>query len=476
MLVKSGTVGLILSLAISCAGAQPLPEPVPNPDRLAEPATPPASPAPSMPADQSVGVPPAQPARTAPLPSVPVVLGARVGEQPDRTRFVIELSDPLSLRVFTLANPNRVVIDMPEVLWRLQNPGKPDSGGAVHAYRYGLFRPGDSRFVIDLNRPVAAAEPMILPPENGYGYRVVLDLFPTTQAKFEAAAGWPADLRAREAAAERVASIPASSIAAPAPSAAQAPPPGATQPPTLAPTPTKSHIVVIDAGHGGIDSGTTGVDGLLEKNLVLDEAQRLKKILQHRGYVVHLTRDTDIYIPLRERVNIARGYQADLFISLHADSNPDPTVDGLSVYTLSESGSDKEAAALARKENQSDIIAGVDLSGENSPVASILIDLAQRDTMNRSSRFAETVVSQLSQATDILPREPHRSAAFVVLKAPDVPAVLIELGYLSNAHDCSQMGTDAWRDATATAIAGAVDRNFGQGQPASIPMAEQSPE
>lgn len=471
MLVKSGTVGLMLSLAISCAGAQPLPEPVPNPDRLTGPAPPPPLPssAPGLSTDQTVTVPPG-PAHTTTLPSVPVVLGARVGEQPDRTRFVIELSDPLSLRVFTLANPNRVVIDMPEVLWRLQNPGKPDGAGAVHAYRYGLFRPGDSRFVIDLNRPVTAAEPMILPPENGYGYRVVLDLFPTSQAKFEAGAGWPADLRAREAAAERVASVPAPNVPVPEPGLPQPPTP------TLAPAPAKAHIVVIDAGHGGIDSGTTGVDGLLEKNLVLDEALRLKKMLQHRGYLVHLTRDTDIYIPLRERVNIARGYQADLFISLHADSNPDPTVDGASVYTLSESGSDKEAAALARKENQSDIIAGVDLAGENSPVASILIDLAQRDTMNRSSRFAETVVSQLAQATDILPREPHRSAAFVVLKAPDVPAVLIELGYLSNAHDCSQMGTNAWRDATATAIAGAVDRNFGQGQPASIPMAEQSPE
>ena len=389
---------------------------------------------------------------------MPVVLGARVGEQPDRTRFVIELSDPLELRVFTLTNPNRVVMDMPEVLWRLQNPDRPMGTGAVRAYRYGLFRPGDSRFVIDLNKPVTPAEPMVLPPEKGFGYRVVLDLFPTTQAKFAAAAGWPADLRAKEAQAERVASIPPTQ-----------------QPAEQVPTQPKTRVVVIDAGHGGIDSGTIGVDGLLEKNLVLDEALRLKKALQKRGYVVHLTRDTDIYIPLRERVNIARGYQADLFISLHADSNPDSSVSGASVYTLSESGSDKEAAALARKENQSDVIAGVDLSGENSPVASILIDLAQRDTMNRSSRFAETAVTQLSQATDILPREPHRSAAFVVLKAPDVPAVLIELGYLSNAHDCAQMGTAEWRDATAQAIAGAVDRNFGQAaQP--VPVASQTAE
>lgn len=459
MLVRSGIFGLALSAAVTWAGAQPLPEPLPNPLRQAA----------ILPAPQPE--PSSQPA-TAPAPatlpgaSVPVVLGARVGEQQDRTRFVIELSDPLAPRIFTLANPDRVVIDMPEVLWRLQGPEKPAANGAVRAYRYGLFRPGDSRFVIDLNRPVAPAEPMILPPEKGFGYRIVLDLFPTTQAKFEAASGWPSDLRDTEAAAEKVASLPAP----PSPEIAAAPPA-----PTPFAAPSRSKIIVIDAGHGGIDSGTIGVDGLLEKNLVLDVALRLKKALLRRGYTVHLTRDTDIYIPLRERVNIARGYQADLFISLHADSNPDPSVNGASVYTLSESGSDKEAAALAKKENQSDIIAGVDLAGENSPVASILIDLAQRDTINKSSRFAETVVRQLGQATDILPREPHRSAAFVVLKAPDVPAVLIELGYLSNARDCTQMGTTAWRDGAAQAIAAAVDRNFGAAAP-SVPVADQTAE
>ena len=440
MLWKPGAIGSAFLMAAAVAGAQPLPAANPGhiPDSLIDSSVP-------------------GPAKSGGA-SVPVVLSARVGEQPDRTRFVIELSDPLELRVFTLTNPDRVVVDMPEVLWRLQNPDRPVGSGAVRAYRYGLFRPGDSRFVIDLNRPVTPAEPMVLPPEKGFGYRVVLDLFPTTEAKFASAAGWPIDLRAKETQAERVASIPL-------------PPPAGP-----APVQSKARVVVIDAGHGGIDSGTIGVDGLLEKNLVLDEALRLKKVLQKRGYVVHLTRDTDIYIPLRERVNIARGYQADLFISLHADSNPDASVSGASVYTLSESGSDKEAAALARKENQSDVIAGVDLSGENSPVASILIDLAQRDTMNRSSRFAETAVTQLSQATDILPREPHRAAAFAVLKAPDVPAVLIELGYLSNAHDCAQMDTAEWRDATAQAIAGAVERNFGQAAGQPVPVASQTAE
>jgi N-acetylmuramoyl-L-alanine amidase len=449
---KSGVLALALAMAAVVAAAQAQAPGTGGGTRLTEesPAPIPAAPSPVP----SVLPPPA------PAPNAPLVLGARVGEQPDRTRFVIELSDPLNLRVFTLSNPNRVVIDMPEVLWRLQGPERPSAASAVRAYRYGLFRAGDSRFVIDLNRPVKPAEPLILPPSNGFGYRFVLDLFPTSEANFEAGAGWPSDLRAREAAAERVVPVSAST----GPVLAPAPPPLKLQ---------KSRVVVIDAGHGGIDSGTTAVGGLQEKNLVLDEALRLKKILQKRGYVVHLTRDTDIYIPLRERVNIARGYQANLFISLHADSNPDPTVSGASVYTLSESGSDKEAAALARKENQSDVIAGVDLSGENSPVASILIDLAQRDTINKSSRFADAVVVQLASATNVLQKEPHRSAGFVVLKAPDVPAVLIELGYLSNAHDSGQMGTAEWRDGTARAIAAAVDRNFGQ-DIAPVPVASQT--
>src|SRR6185312_1585609 len=167
----------------------------------------------------------------------PMVIGARIGEHPDRTRFVVELSDPISVRVFTLANPNRVVIDMPSVLWRLQGPPQPSGNGAVRSYRYGLFRPGNSRFVIDLNSPVTVAAPVVLPPEGGKGYRMVIDLFPTTQSKFEDASGWPADLRAREVAAQKLASLPPS-IPRPAPDHAK----------------PMQKIVVIDAGHGGIDS------------------------------------------------------------------------------------------------------------------------------------------------------------------------------------------------------------------------------
>lgn len=380
---------------------------------------------------------------------LPVVMSARIGDHADRTRFVVELSDPLSLRTFTLNNPNRVVIDMPAVQWHLDGPPRPSGHGSIRSYRYGLFRPGNSRFVIDLNQPVSVSDALVLPPAGGSGYRVVIDLFPTTQTKFDSTAGWPADLKAREAAAERVASL--------APPVAPA-----------SPAATARKTIVIDPGHGGIDSGTNGVNGLLERDLVLDEGVRVAKALRRNpNFTVYMTRDSDIFIPLRERVNIGRAHHADLFISLHADSNPDASVTGLSVYTLSESGSDKEAAALARKENQSDVIAGVDLGGENSAVAPILIDLEQRDTMNKSSRFAQLIVNALSRATDILPRQPHRSAAFAVLKAPDVPSVLIELGYLSNASDAEQMNTAQWRNGVADAIAAAVERHFA---PASAPV------
>jgi len=384
----------------------------------------------------SQAAPAAAPAPAAPA-TLPLVMGARIGEHPDRTRFVVELSDPVDMRTFTLNNPNRVVIDMPAVRWHLEGPPRPTGNGAVKSYRYGMFRPGNARFVIDLNQPVTVSDALVLPPEDGHGYRVVIDLFPTTQAKFDRTAGWPQDLKARENAAQ-LAALPKN----------PAPPQSAIK-----------KVIVVDAGHGGVDPGTSSPDGTQEKDIVLAEALALKKTLVSRGYTVHLTRDDDEFIELPQRVRIARSWRADLFISLHADSNHDPSVYGLSIYTLSEKGSDAEAAALAKKENDSDKLAGVDLA-DNSAVAPILIDLAQRDTMNKSSHFAETAISELRDETDILPRQPHRSAGFAVLKAPDVPAVLVELGYLSNDHDARQMQTGAWRAKVAGAIADAVDRQF----------------
>ena len=391
----------------------------------------PTAPARPIPKLQNAG--PSVGAKSAGQP--PVVMSARIGEHADRTRLVLELSDPVNLRTFTLANPDRVIVDMPEVSWRIAAPPQPAANGAIKSYRYGLFREGDSRMVIDLNKPVSVADALVLPPSGGFGYRVVIDMFPSAQAKFENDAGWPADLKQRESDAEKAALA-------------------------MAPSSAGKKIVVIDPGHGGVDSGTNGVNGLMEKDLVLAEGLRLAQVLKARGYSVHMTRDKDIFVPLPQRVAMARKFKADLLISLHADSNPDSSVSGLSIYTLNDGRSDREAAALARRENQSDVIAGVDLSGDNNPVAPILINLAQRDTINRSSRFAQTALTRLEGVTNILPRSPHRSASLAVLIAPDVPAVLIELGYLSNRSDAAQMNTDRWRAGVGTAIGDAVDRHF----------------
>ena len=376
------------------------------------------------------------PSQTAPAPEA-VIMGARIGEHDDRTRFVVEVSQPIAMRTFTLTNPNRVVIDMPAVRWHLEGPPRPGDNGAVRSYRYGTFRPGNSRFVIDLTRPVKVGEAMVLPPENGTGYRVVFDLFPTSQAQFDRTAGWPSDLRARDNAA-LAAALPKN------------PPP---------PQSRIKRVVVIDPGHGGPDPGTHGGDAN-EKDLVLAVSLQLQRVLLARGYTVHMTRDSDVAVELGQRTRIARSWHADLMISIHANSHPNPSITGLSIYSLSDKGSDAEARALAAKENDADKRNGAERSGEDSDVASILMALAQRDTMNKSSRFAESALAELRDQTDILPHKPHRDAAFVVLKAPDVPSVLIELGFLSNPDEARKMQTDGWRARVARAIAAAVDRQF----------------
>lgn len=397
--------------------------------------------APSRPAPQKL---PGPSVGTRPQGPLPIVMSARIGEHQDRTRLVIELSDPVNLRAFALANPDRVVIDLPEVSWRLGAPPRPSGYGPVKSYRYGQFRAGNSRMVIDLNAPVTVSDALVIPPSSGFGYRVVLDLFPASRAKFDAQAGWPADLKKRESDAEKLAAL----IAAQTPATSRG-----------------KKVVVLDPGHGGLDSGAIGVNGLMEKDLALAEGLKLARELRGRGYDVFLTRDNDSFIPLRQRVAIARAKKADLFIALHADSHPDSETTGTSIYTLNDGRSDREAAALARRENQSDVIAGVDLSGENNPVAPILIGLAQRDTRNKSSEFATNALKSLGQVTDLLARSPHRSASLAVLVAPDVPAVLIELGYLSNRGDAARMNTDSWRTKVAGAIADAVDAQFTRAPP-----------
>lgn len=384
---------------------------------------------------------PLAPAAAPPAEGGPAVTSIRIGDHGEQTRFVMELSGdvPAEYRVFTLSDPYRVVIDVKNVPFRLVEEPADKHKGFVSGYRYGRFEADTYRVVLDATQPVEVSRDFVLDPQAGFGRRIVLDLASTDLASFNAKAGLPASAEP---------AVPAAAIAA----VPVSPPAERLE---------RRRVVVIDAGHGGVDPGTHGRSGVQEKAVVLAFAKQLAGELRASGrYDVHLTRDSDIFIPLRERVAIARRHKADLFISIHADAIQKPNVRGMSIYTLSETASDKEAAALARKENQSDLIAGLDLQGESPEVTGILIDLAQRETKNYSSRFAKTVVDHASQKTATLDPA-HRFAGFVVLKAPDVPSVLIELGFLTNPDDEKQLTSPTWRATMAKTLSRSVDRYFG---------------
>ena len=361
------------------------------------------------------------------------VKSVRLGENAGKTRLVLDLDEKISYSYFLLSDPYRVVIDLPAVTWDFEGSGVSNGLGVIENYRYGQFQPGTSRMVLDLIDPARVDKIFILPPQGGYGYRLVIDLAPVRRDAFLTA----------------MAETPRKTTV-------YTPPTGNSQPP---PMPSK-RTIVLDAGHGGVDPGTIGSKGQREKDIVLETAKAIKKELERTGnYRVLLTRDSDIYIPHRQRFEFARKAGADLFISIHADSIKNKKVRGATVYTLSEISSDKEAAALARKENKSDLIAGVDLRGESTDVANILVDLAMRETMNYSARFAGYLVPELKKQV-LLRENSHRFAGFLVLKAPDVPSILLEIGYLSNRDDAKQMTSRSGRDKIAKAISGAVEDYF----------------
>jgi N-acetylmuramoyl-L-alanine amidase len=360
--------------------------------------------------------------------AAPTVVDIRSGLHPTKTRVVVELTEQVGYEVFTLADPYRVVVDLPELVWKVQ-PQADIAKGLIANLRYGVFRPGTSRIVVDASGPVAVAT-VLLPPGNGGGHRLVLDLTAIDRASFLAAVRPPK------------------------------PPPTTAAPSAEGARTDGKRVVVIDAGHGGVDPGAVGADGLFEKDLVLSYALALRNALNATGhYEVVLTRAKDVFLPLRERVNVARHAKADLFISLHADSLRDPAVGGGGVYTLSETASDDEAADLAARENKSDLIAGVALDGQDDEVASILIDLAQREAMNYAARFAQNLVGEIAPVRE-LRRRPHRFAGFRVLKAPDVPSVLFELGFMSNARDITFLRSEIGRKQVVQALARAIDQYF----------------
>ena len=363
-----------------------------------------------------------------------IVTDVRVGLHGKTTRLVLDLTKRVQFKVFTLDDPYRVVIDLPEVGWRLPAKPLPGRTGLLERLRYGLFKPGQSRVVLDIRGPAAVDKAFVLEPVGTQAFRLIVDLRGIGRKAFLDGLGKP---------------VLAAVTGAPSPA-----------PPARAPAKPRKRVLAIDPGHGGVDPGATGVSGVYEKHLTLSAGREFKAMLEKTGrYRVVLTRSRDVFMRLRERVAKSRAAGAELFISLHADVIKNRNIRGLSVYTLSEKASDKEAAALAEKENKADLIAGIDLSNESPIVTNILIDLAQRETMNDSSRFANMLVKELGREVKIL-RNTHRFAGFAVLKAPDVPSVLLELGFLSNRHEEKALRNKAYRARLGAALVRAVDQYF----------------
>jgi N-acetylmuramoyl-L-alanine amidase len=364
-----------------------------------------------------------------------VASDVRLGGDDAQTRFIVDFSQKVDFRAFTLANPYRVVIDLPEVKFQLPPKAGEGGRGLVKAFRFGLIMQGGSRIVIDLARPARVDKAFTLDAANGQPYRFVLDLAAIDRDAFlhsVALENRPPERRRSDAAIEHKSGDP-------------------------------RPMVVIDPGHGGIDNGTRAASGQMEKTIVLEFSLMLRDKLEKTGkYRVAMTRTDDTFVALGERVAFARARQAALFISIHADAlrRREGDAQGATVYTLSERASDARAARLAESENQADAIAGLDLSSEPKDVADILIDLARRETKTFSVQFAQGLVAQLKTAAR-LHQHPIKSAAFVVLKAPDVPSVLVELGFVSNKSDLKSLTSAEWRERSAEAIAQAVDGFLG---------------
>ncbi len=362
------------------------------------------------------------------------VSSVRLGIHKDKTRFVMELSEKPEFDLFLLPDPYRIVIDMPELRWQTDDSASRKKG-IVENFRFGLFRENTSRVVLDVDGPVKILRTVVLPPTSGKPHRFFIDIQKTDHTSFMQAVK---ERRQKNAATQKVA------LKTPIP-----------------PVRAKTYKVVIDAGHGGIDPGAIGRSGVYEKTLTLQVAKKLYRILdKKKGYQPIMTRDRDIFLSLRERVNVARKEGADLFISVHADSISRPDFRGATVYTLSETASDDEAAEIAKSENRSDLIAGVDIESQDDTVQGILVDLAQRETMNFSVRFAEMLIPQMTKSGLKTSGRSHRFAGFRVLKAPDVPSVLVELGYLSNRQDEKILKSKDGQTRLAAAIAKAVEEYF----------------
>lgn len=370
---------------------------------------------------------------------------------------------------FVLENPPRVVIDLPAGVSGEGvglSPSYP--GQMIRNIRFGKPTPEASRVVIDLAtnpggyKVMGSMSPpriaIHLPLQAGASSAAVRQPHPQPQATSQAPFWRQPEVPAQSSKPlppapelNRQAETPQVLVSAPTP----------RPKPVAELKEAQKPMVVIDAGHGGKDTGAIALSGTHEKNITLGYAGALKEALLRTGrYRVELTRGNDTYLFLHERVKIARDHKAVVFISLHADSNPNPKASGLSIYTISDQASDEESAALAAQENKSDIIGGIDLSVEDKNVADILIDMAQRETRGKGSHLAETLIANMHPKIPLLSNT-HRYAGFRVLKAPDVPSVLIEIGFLSNPRDEKLLQTIEYKDKFTRSVVDGLNAYFG---------------
>ncbi len=372
----------------------------------------------------------------------------RIGQGVGSVRIVFDADSSFEYKAFLLSSPSRLVVDVYNIDVDPKIEKQVAKNNIISAARLGNVDGKTKRVAFDLAKPVTIKKAFMLAPQSNFGWRFVVDLSIASEREFTKKVG-----------------------TAHAFTSSDNPKSYAKKSSSSANKKQKSNtkkIIVLDPGHGGKDPGAIGYSGVYEKNITLAMGKELKTILEKGGkYKVYLTRSTDIFIPLRDRVKIARKYKADLFLSIHADSAKNRSAKGLSVYTLSETASDKEAAALAERENKADVVAGLNLVEHSKEVSDILINLAQRETMNRSSEFATFMVKEMKNSVKLVDNT-HRFAGFAVLKAPDVPSVLLEMGYLSNRTEERLLKQQTYRRKLANATKKAVDDYFENMQHASL--------
>ena len=362
----------------------------------------------------------------------------RYGVSGDQHRLVLDMSDRPAFRVFTLEAPYRVVVDFPTTEWNIEEPAFGEAFPAAARMRFGLYKPGRSRLVLDLNEPMKVAAAFTVPARDGQPPRFVLDLERTDAVRYRATAGWPSDARFRSAEADDGVPLP------------RPKPAHLGKPDTI--------LVMVDAGHGGVDPGAIR-GGIQEKTIALAFAQELSDALEKSGrYRVAMTRDDDVFLSLRERVRKAEAAGADVFLSIHANTVESGDASGAAVHTLSDNASDQEAQDLAELENRADILAGVNLAGESDDVARILIDLSQRQTNHLSDKLAKAMLAGLGPRIEVLKSRPHRSAGFRVLRSPTIPSLLLELGFMSHDADLENMLNPTWRRRAAMGVVDALDQ------------------